>query len=153
MKALTLFVLLLTASVLAACGGDSGSEEGQESGVVAEGPSMEYDLDKEHPGQAVAGSPPLEFEADPEGDLAYTTDKVTAKEGNVTIEFTNPQPVPHNVAIEGSGGNRVETNTVAEDFDAAVASLNTEEKFIFYCMVPGHRKAGMEGTVEVVARN
>jgi plastocyanin len=159
MKTLTLLVLTFAAVALAACGGDGGSstatsDKGERpDGPVAESPTYEFDLKEKHPGTAMYGSPPLEFEADPGGDLAYTTDEVTAKEGNVTIEFTNPQPVPHNVAIEGSGGGRVETHTIAEDFDAVTITLNTKEKFIFYCTVPGHRKAGMEGIVKVEARN
>lgn len=138
MKAVILLIFLLSAAVLPACGDDSESANGQSA------------FAEEHPGSAQYGSPPLEFEADPDGDLAYTADEVTAKEGNVTIEFTNPQPVPHNVAIEAvDSRGRVETKTVTDGFAAATITLNTKEEFIFYCTVPGHREAGMEGIVKV----
>jgi plastocyanin len=108
---------------------------------------------EEHPGSAKYGSPPLELEADPGGDLSYTADEVTAKEGNVTIEFTNPQSTPHNVAVEAlPKGWSVMTDTVKNGFSAVVVTLNTKEDFIFYCTVPGHRKAGMEGILRVKPR-
>lgn len=143
MKSVVLLIFVLIAAVLPACGDDGGTSAETKRATFAE----------EHPGSAEYGSPPLEFEADPGGDLAYTVDEVTAKEGNVTIEFTNPQSTPHNVAIEGtSRGGRVETNTVADGFAAVTITLNSREKFIFYCTVPGHRKAGMEGIVKVEKR-
>jgi plastocyanin len=99
------------------------------------------------------GSPPLEFEADPGGELAYTNNEVTAKEGNVTIEFTNPQSTPHNIKVEAlpSHGS-VTTDTVKNGFSAISVTLNTKEKFIFYCTIPGHRKADMEGVIRVKPR-
>lgn len=145
-KAFALLSVALTIVALTACGDGGASAEDNGSAKQAGGA---FDLDEPHPGSAVYGSPPLEFEADPGGELAYTTDEVTAKEGNVTIEFTNPQPVAHNVAIEAASGARVETKTVADGFTAVTITLNSKEKFIFYCTVPGHRKAGMEGTVKV----
>jgi plastocyanin len=142
-KAITMLGVALAIVALAACGGDD------EPTITS---ARWFDLDKPHPGRAEFGSPPLELEADPDGDLAYTTDEVTAIEGNVTIEFTNPQSTPHNVVMEASGGGRVETRTVSSGFDALVITLNTREEFTFYCKVPGHREAGMEGVVEVDPR-
>lgn len=146
------------AVAFAACGsggGDSSTETNaqatlNEGGATSAKANAQATFDKEHPGSAEFGSPPLEFEADPGGDLAYTTDEVTAEEGNVTIEFTNPQSTPHNVAIEAlpSGGS-VTTRTIKNGFDAISITLNAKEKFVFYCTVPGHRKAGMEGIVRV----
>lgn len=142
-KAITLLILVFVAVAIASCGGSETPSKAEERAAFA----------KAHPGSADYGSPPLEFEADPGGDLAYTTDEVTAKEGNVTIEFTNPQSTPHNVAIEAAKGGRVETNTVSNGFAATTITLSLGEKYVFYCTVPGHRKAGMEGIVNVVARN
>lgn len=142
MKAVTLLFLLIAAA-LAACGDDGGTSAETNDRAAFE---------KEHPGSAEYGSPPLEFEADPGGDLAYTTDEVTAKEGNVTIEFTNPQSVPHNVTIEAASGARVSTNTIASGFTATTITLNSEEEFVFYCSVPSHREDGMEGVVKVEKR-
>ena len=138
-----LLAVVVAALAIAACGeGGEGSVETTDRAT----------FEREHPGSAQYGSPPLEFEADPGDDLAYTADEVTAKEGNVTIEFTNPQSTPHNVTVEAKGNGKVETETVANGFSAITISLDREQEFIFYCSVPGHRKAGMEGTVEVEPR-
>lgn len=150
MKRAALLLALLATVALAACGGGGTDSSSDTTDRAAVKPDNRSAFEKEHPGSAEYGSPPLEFEADPNGGLAYTTDEVTAKEGNVTIEFTNPQSTPHNVVIEASGGGKVETETISEGFSAVTVTLNRKEKFIFYCSVPGHRKAGMEGTVKVL---
>ena len=163
----TILLLILACASLAACGGGSSDTSSSMERKVAELEAREAKerkqepelsaadakFAKEHPGSADFGSPPLEFEADPDGSLAYTVDEVTAKEGNVTIEFTNPQDTPHDVAIEAlPSGARVATERVTDGFTAVVTELNTKEKFIFYCTVPGHRAAGMKGIVRVKPR-
>jgi plastocyanin len=159
MKICIALIFVLPALALSACGGGDGDSGGNGGGggngeaEVAAEASDRAAFEREHPGSAEFGSPPLEFEADPGGDLAYTADEVTAKEGNVTIEFTNPQSVPHNVTVETGNGAKVETETVTDDFAAVTITLSQDEKFIYYCSVPGHRKAGMEGTINVVPRN
>lgn len=164
--AVTLFAIAALALGLAACGDDGEASSSPASETVtqkkdnAEGAgngggvwnTEESAFGEEHPGSARYGSPPLEFEADPSGKIAFTVDEVTAKEGNVTIEFRNPQSTPHNVAIEALPSHgRVVTKTITDedDYAAKTITLNTDEKFIFYCTVPGHREAGMEGVVKV----
>ena len=107
---------------------------------------------KEHPGTAKYGSPPLEFEADPSGKLAFTKKVVTAKEGNVVIEFHNPQSTPHNVAIERVGGGGTDhTKTVSDGSTADhTITLFANEKYVFFCTI--HRKQGMEGVLKVVPK-
>jgi plastocyanin len=139
-KLLLLFALVLAPAGFAACGDD-----GESSAQTNDRATFEM----EHPGSAQYGSPPLEFEADPDGDLAYTEDELTAKEGNVTVEFTNPQSTPHNVTVEAVGVGKVKTKTIANGFAAVTVSLDKGIEFIYYCSVPGHRKAGMEGKLIV----
>jgi uncharacterized cupredoxin-like copper-binding protein len=162
-----ILAIAVLATTLAACGGDEqttpsenvaatapqkgdGAKGGKGDGDAAVWGTEKSPEEEEHPGQAEFGSPPLEFEADPDGATAFTKTHVTATEGNVTIEFTNPQSTPHNVAIEAlPSRGRVVTDTVKEGFDAKTVTLNTDEKFVFYCTIPGHREAGMEGVVTV----
>jgi plastocyanin len=67
----------------------------------------------------------------------------------VTIDFTNPQPLEHDVAIENSAGETIgQTETVAEGSDSTVVELKPGT-YHYYCTVPGHREAGMEGTLVV----
>lgn len=143
-KLMILLVLALTATALVACGDDNGTtttETGAETtGAAAEG--------EEEAGGA-AGGLTVKFEADPEGGLAYTSDEETAEAGNVTLDLINPQALAHDVAIEDSGGEQVgKTEVITESEDSTTVELEPGE-YTFYCTVPGHREAGMEGTLTV----
>jgi uncharacterized cupredoxin-like copper-binding protein len=147
-KLAALLVLALASTALVACGGGddnttttstSGGEAN--SGAAAEG-------GKEAGGGGGGGST-VSFEADPNGELAYTTTDASAKAGKVTIDFNNPQGLTHDVAIEDSGGETVgKTDLVAGEETSATVDLKPG-KYTFYCSVPGHREAGMEGTLTV----
>jgi uncharacterized cupredoxin-like copper-binding protein len=132
-KIAALLALALAAVALVACGG-SGSTTTTETGGG---------------GAAGGGGSALKFEADPSGQLAYTTKSVTAKPGKLTIELHNPQALPHDVAIEDSSGKTIgKTEVITESTDTAVVNLKPGN-YKFYCSVPGHRQAGMEGTLTV----
>ena len=91
----------------------------------------------------------MDIEADPGGNLAFTTDEASAQAGKVTVNFTNPSAVPHDVRIEGSGGEDAGgTEVITESSKSATVNLKPGE-YTFYCSVPGHRQAGMEGTLTV----
>ena len=146
-KLAALFVLILAAFALVACGGGDDTT----SDTTAETPTTQEENgggEKEAEG-GTAGAATVDFEADPSGALAYTTDKATAKAGKATVNFTNSSPVPHDVAIEDEAGETVaETEVLAEGSDSATAELEPGE-YKFFCTVPGHRQGGMEGTLTV----
>ena len=79
--------------------------------------------------------------------LKFTTKTLKAKSGTVTFQFKNPASIPHGLAIQGHGVNKsskVVTN------GSATLTLNLKPgKYTFYCPVPGHRAAGMVGTLTV----
>lgn len=146
-KSAIALVLILASLGLVACGGSSSSDSettatetseangGAQAGGEAEGKS--------------AGGATIDFEAAPDGSLAYTEDKVTAQAGEATIDFNNPQAMPHDVAIEDSAGKTIaKTETVTEGSDSTTVDLKPGT-YTFYCTVPGHREAGMEGTLTV----
>jgi plastocyanin len=143
-KLMILLALALAATALAACGDDNGTtttETGETTGAAAE-------AEKEVGGAGEGGST-VAFEADPEGGLAYTTDEATAEAGEVTIDFNNPQSLAHDVAIEGPNGEQIgKTEIITEGEDSTTVELEPGE-YTFYCTVPGHREAGMEGTLTV----
>jgi len=144
------FALILAALALVACGSSDdssdttgGSETTQESGAEGGGGG------KEAEGGSAGSAGTLDFEADPGGQLAYTAKTATAKAGKVTVSFTNPQPLSHDVAIEDSGGEEVgATEVIGEGSDSTTVELEPG-KYTFFCTVPGHREAGMEGTLTV----
>ena len=91
----------------------------------------------------------MKFEAEPEGMLMFEEKSATVEAGEDTIEFDNPSAVPHNVAIEDSSGKTIaETETVSEGETTTTADLKPGT-YTFYCSIPGHREAGMEGTLTV----
>jgi plastocyanin len=106
------------------------------------------------PAEEKAGK--LDIDANPEGQLAYTTNKATASSGPVTIEMGNMSGVMHNIAIEpGTGGATPAGKPLlgASSFvtkGTAKVTVNLKPgTYTFFCQAPGHRAAGMWGTLTV----
>jgi uncharacterized cupredoxin-like copper-binding protein len=93
----------------------------------------------------------LQLAADPTGALKFSASKLTApKAGKVTIVFTNESPLPHNVTLQqGTNGKVIgHTPTFAKGKHTLVLNLSAGT-YTYYCSVPGHRQAGMVGTLTV----
>ncbi|HEV2790750.1 MAG TPA: plastocyanin/azurin family copper-binding protein [Solirubrobacterales bacterium] len=141
-KFATLFALLLAALALVACGGSDSDTTSDQTGAATAEETTEAEGDS-------AGSSTLDFEADPSGALAFTEDSATSKAGKVTVNFTNPAPAPHDVRIEDAEGKDIGgTEVITESSESTTVNLKPGE-YTFYCSVPGHRPAGMEGTLTV----
>jgi outer membrane protein assembly factor BamB/plastocyanin len=86
----------------------------------------------------------------PKGDqLLFDTDKLTAKAGKLTVKFTNDSAISHDVVVS-TQANKVLGKTPV--FDGGTKSFNVTLKagtYTYYCSVPGHRQAGMQGTLTV----
>jgi plastocyanin len=96
---------------------------------------------------ATAGA--LSVAANPEGQLKFETTTLTAKAGNVSVDFTNMASVSHNLTVESSSGSTVGA-TPTFSGESKKLTLNLKPgTYKFYCSVPGHRQAGMEGTLTV----
>lgn len=150
-KVVALLALALASVALVACGGSSDSSSSTSATEATSGggetTSGATSGGKEEGGGG--GGSTLKFEADPEGTLAYTTTEATAKAGKVAVDFNNPQGLTHDVAIESSSGEEVgKTELIAEGSDSTTVNLKPGT-YTFYCTVPGHREAGMEGTLTV----
>ncbi|HTD57364.1 MAG TPA: plastocyanin/azurin family copper-binding protein [Solirubrobacteraceae bacterium] len=95
-----------------------------------------------------SGVSSLKVQADPEGQLKFTTKDLSAKAGTVTVSFANSSPLPHNLTI--AQGTTVLGATPT--FQGATKTLTLKlapGTYVFYCSVPGHRQAGMEGKLTV----
>lgn len=162
-KLMVLFALLLAAVALVACGGGSSTtseETGSAAGAVEEaeetaeeaGEEAEEKAEeakKEAEGGSAGSGSAVDIEASPEGNLEFEEKSATAKAGNVTINFTNSSPVPHDVKIESESGEEIGgTEIVSEGTESAEVNLKPGT-YTFFCSVPGHRQAGMEGTLVV----
>lgn len=131
---LALFALVPFA--FAACGGDDDDEPAPET--PAEQPEPEPE-----------GAETVDVSADPDGDLAYQQDSLEASAGEVTFEFENPAAIPHDFVIEDANDNELaRTDVISDDSDSVTVDLQAGE-FTFFCSVPGHREAGMEGPLTV----
>jgi plastocyanin len=136
-----ILVLILASLALVACGG--GNSYGEGGGGSSGGGGAQAE------GGTAATPSSVQFEADPNGGLEFTSDQATAQAGEVNVAFTNLSGVPHDVAIEGSDGETVgETETTPKGSTVTVVDLKPGT-YTFYCSVPGHRQAGMEGTLTV----
>jgi len=149
-KVVALLALALAALALVACGSSSSST----SESTSEANSGETKESEEKPeggeeGKSGGSGSSVSIEANPEGNLEFVEKSATAKAGNDTLEFTNESPVPHDVKIENSNGEEVGgTEITSEGTESASVELKPGT-YTFYCSVPGHREAGMEGTLTV----
>jgi plastocyanin len=97
---------------------------------------------------AASATTKLKLAANPAGQLAYDTKQLSAKAGTVTIEMANMSPIEHDVAV--SEGSKILGQTPV--FSGGSKSVTLKLKpgtYTFFCTVPGHRQAGMEGTLTV----
>jgi plastocyanin len=144
-KVVAFLVLAIAALALVACG--SSSDSSSSTAETNGGESQAEQGGAEGGGGGSAST--LQFEADPKGELAYTSTSETAKAGKVSVDFKNPQALTHDVAIENSAGEEVgATELIAEGSDTTTVDLKPGT-YTYFCTVPGHREAGMEGTLTV----
>lgn len=91
----------------------------------------------------------LEIDADPTGQLRFLASKASATAGQVTLRMKNGSPVTHDIAVQGPGGiNQVGANVSTGGVSTVSVKL-APGTYTFYCAVPGHRQAGMQGTLTV----
>ena len=104
---------------------------------------------------AVEKAGKLDIDANPAGQLAYTSSKAEAQAGPVTIVMANMSGVSHNIAVEaGENGATQKTAPLgASSFitkGSTTVTVNLKPgKYTFFCQAPGHRAAGMYGTLTV----
>lgn len=83
------------------------------------------------------------------GDLAFNQKDVSAKAGSVTIDFDNMQSLQHDVKVEDSSGQELGGTDLVSSATATATVDLQPGSYTFFCSVPGHREAGMEGTLTV----
>ena len=124
----SLAALALSAAALAGCGGGGG---GTSTAARSAGPGEK-----------------LALKAGPGSELRYDKKTLQAKAGKVTIVMANPSDLTHSVAIEGNGVSRAGQVVSPGGRSTAAADLKPGT-YTFFCTVPGHRQAGMQGTLTV----
>jgi plastocyanin len=128
--------LLVLALAVAGCGGDDNGDD-----EAASPPPPAATAEN---GEGTT----LENPADESGALKFEKDSLTAPAGEVTLVMENPSSVDHNIAIEGGGVDEV-GEIVGQGGTSQVTATVEPGEYTFYCSVPGHQAAGMEGTLTV----
>lgn len=101
------------------------------------------------PTQAKINSGALKLAANPSGQLSYSTTSLSTKAGKVTIDFTNHSPLPHNVTVASSSGKVLGATATFRGGSKTLTLELGPGTYDFYCSVPGHRAAGMQGVLVV----
>jgi uncharacterized cupredoxin-like copper-binding protein len=120
----------------------AAAKSGQDTGALA----AAVQTVAQKPVSEVNGT--LEIDADPTGQLKFLASSATAKAGSVTLRMANKSSVPHDIAVTGNGVNQI--GPVVQN--GGVSTVNVKlapGTYTFYCSVPGHRQAGMQGTLTV----
>jgi plastocyanin len=105
-----------------------------------------------HPGETTpapaATSRNLALAADPGGALRFDKTRAAVRAGHVTVTLTNDSPVGHNVTIAQGSKTLGATKTITKSTATIALNLPAGD-YVFFCSVPGHRQAGMQGTLTV----
>jgi plastocyanin len=97
------------------------------------------------------GATTLKINADATNKLAFNKKLLTAKPGKVTIVMANPSILPHDVAMKTVAGKRLGTKgkVVLKGGVSTASATLAAGRYVFFCTVAGHEKAGMRGTLLV----
>jgi plastocyanin len=125
---------------LAACGGGDDNNDTTAAATPATTATT---------GGGGGGGSTIDISTPSGSDLAFDQKDVTAKAGSDTISFDNKQALQHDVKVEDSSGAEIGgTDLVSSGTATATVDLQPGT-YTFFCSVPGHREAGMEGTITV----
>lgn len=84
-----------------------------------------------------------------DGGLGFRQKRLAAHPGRITLVFTNPARLEHNVALRFGGRRIAITPTVSGGRTARVTVRLRPGVYTFYCAVPGHEASGMKGRLTV----
>jgi len=141
------------ALALAACGSSGSSGTSSSSGSPAAGYGAAATTTRTTTAAAPAaasGGATVSLTADPGGALKFNTTTLTAKAGKVTVLMRNPSGsgLPHGIAVQGNGVDK-DGPTVQPGGTSTDTLTLKPGTYTFYCPVPGHKAAGMKGTLTV----
>lgn len=80
-------------------------------------------------------------------DIGFREKQLTAPAGTIEVEYVNEGSIAHDLMFEDVPNFELEVSKKG-DVDSGTIELEAGE-YTFYCEVPGHRGAGMEGTLTV----
>jgi uncharacterized cupredoxin-like copper-binding protein len=99
---------------------------------------------------AQAAASTVNVKADAGGQLKFNKSKLSTKAGKVTIKMMDPSSsgIAHGIALSGKGVNK-KGKVVNPGKTTTVTVTLKVGKYTYFCPVPGHKQAGMRGTLTV----
>jgi uncharacterized cupredoxin-like copper-binding protein len=143
-RTLSAAAVVVVALAVAGCGSSSKKSSSTQSAAPATTTTQATPA----PSSGGGGGAKLKVSADPSGQLKFDKTSLTAKAGKVTLTESNPSSVPHGIALEGQGQDK-DGPTGGQGSTSSVTLTLKPGKYQFYCPVPGHKQAGMQGTLTV----
>ena len=90
----------------------------------------------------------LDIPVNKAGGLLFQFKDAQATAGKATIQTKNDEPIGHNIAIQGNGIDQ--KGPVVQGGGTSKITVDLKPgTYTFYCSVPGHREAGMQGKLVV----
>ena len=145
--ALTFGLAALASLALVACGGSSSSSSSTSTPTTTAANSGGGGGSSSGGGGA---SSSVSLAAD-SSQIAYDTTSLSAKSGNVTIDFNNPNSaLGHDVCVQDPNGKKLGCSQVVTGGKTTLDVSNLKPgSYTFYCSVDSHEAAGMKGTLTV----
>jgi plastocyanin len=154
----TVSMAVVTSGTTAKAGATTGSAQQTSTATPPPAPT---ESSAAAPPKATTGTPPppsspapnaagrsLKLAANPAGELSFNTKQLSARAGSVTLTMSNMSPLEHNVVVAHGSTVLGTTPTFIGGAKTLTVTLKPGS-YTFYCSVPGHRQAGMEGTLTV----
>jgi plastocyanin len=143
--------LLLSTAVIAvgvaACGSSNSSKSHTSPAAPASTPAA---TTSSAASTSSSTSNNLAISAPADSMLMFSTNSLHASAGKITITFTNHDTsLGHNFTLATSSGKVIAaTPTIIGGTKSVTVTLKAGT-YTYYCSVPGHRQAGMQGTLTV----
>lgn len=142
-RALVMLTLVVALITLAACGsGGGGSGDSAGSGGDSM-PGMDHMGGDDEASAVAEGARRVEVEA---GDFSFDPDEITAKAGEDLEIVLTSGDIVHDFTIDELD---VHVSAARGETNSGGVTGADPGRYTFYCSVPGHRSAGMEGTLIV----
>jgi plastocyanin len=133
-------VLTIALAALASCGDDDRTSEPQPAGATEWADPR---------GEPTPRKGVVAVTADPGGAPRFVEDALEAKAGAVRLELTNPSSTSHALCVETKDQGALGCTS---QFRGGTGSVKLELEpgsYTFFCNTPGHRDAGMSGSLTV----
>lgn len=136
---------------------EMASEEVAAEAPAGGGPPAQSQAGGDRASEGGPGKPPakpaapevFDITSPSDGSLTFEPDSVQASAGEITLAYSNPSPVSHNIAIEDDQGQLLDESETISNADAEASAELAPGEYAFFCTIPGHREGGMEGVLTV----